>query len=63
MFLCTNALLIPKKLHKFKPSPYFAWMVHIDGLSERHDESVCKEGVFDEAQSPRSRSASRPASG
>ena len=24
-------------------------MVHIDGLRERHDESVCKEGVFDEA--------------
>ena len=49
VFLCTNALLIPKKLDKFKPSPYFAWVVHIDGLRERHDESVCKEGVFDEA--------------
>jgi hopanoid biosynthesis associated radical SAM protein HpnH len=24
-------------------------MVHIDGLRERHDESVCKDGVFDEA--------------
>ena len=23
--------------------------MHIDGLAERHDESVCKEGVFDEA--------------
>ncbi len=49
VFLCTNALLIPKKLDKFKPSPFFAWVVHIDGLKERHDESVCKEGVFDEA--------------
>src|SRR6201986_5101148 len=49
VFLCTNALLIPKKLDKFKPSPYFAFTVHIDGLKERHDESVCKEGVFDEA--------------
>ncbi|MGH3242902.1 MAG: adenosyl-hopene transferase HpnH [Spirillospora sp.] len=49
VFLCTNALLIPKKLDKFKPSPYFAWAVHIDGLKERHDESVCKEGVFDDA--------------
>ena len=28
---------------------YFAWAVHIDGLRERHDESVCKDGVFDEA--------------
>ena len=49
VFLCTNALLLPKKLDKFKPSPYFAWVVHIDGLRERHDESVCKEGVFDDA--------------
>ena len=49
VFLCTNALLIPKKLDKFKPSRYFAWAVHIDGLAERHDESVCKDGVFVEA--------------
>src|SRR5277367_6930178 len=43
VFLCTNALLIPKKLDKFKPSRYFAWAVHIDGLAERHDASVCKD--------------------
>src|SRR6202451_3690747 len=49
VFLCTNALLLPKKLDKFKPSPYFAFVVHIDGLKERHDESVCKEGVFEDA--------------
>ena len=36
-------------LHKFTPSKNFAWMVHIDGLRERHDESVSKEGVFDQA--------------
>jgi hopanoid biosynthesis associated radical SAM protein HpnH len=49
VFLCTNALLIPKKIDQFTPSRYFAWTVHIDGLRERHDASVCKEGVFDEA--------------
>ena len=49
VFLCTNALLIPKHIDKFKPSRYFAWAVHIDGLAERHDASVCKDGVFDEA--------------
>ena len=49
VFLCTNALLLPKKLDKFTPSPYFRWVVHIDGLRERHDEAVSKEGVFDEA--------------
>ena len=42
VFLCTNALLMPKKIDKFTPSPYFSWVVHIDGLRERHDESDCK---------------------
>src|SRR3989440_11227016 len=49
VFLCTNAVLLPKHLHKFTPHRNFAWMVHIDGLRERHDESVAKEGVFDQA--------------
>jgi hopanoid biosynthesis associated radical SAM protein HpnH len=49
VYLCTNALLLEKKLHNFKPSPYFAWAVHIDGLRERHDASVCRDGVFDKA--------------
>ncbi|WP_280268358.1 adenosyl-hopene transferase HpnH [Nocardia wallacei] len=49
VFLCTNAVLLPKHLHKFTPHPNFAWMVHLDGLRERHDASVCKDGVFDQA--------------
>ncbi|HZE05394.1 MAG TPA: adenosyl-hopene transferase HpnH [Solirubrobacteraceae bacterium] len=49
VYLCTNALLMERKLDKFTPSPYFSWAVHIDGLRERHDESVCREGVFDKA--------------
>jgi hopanoid biosynthesis associated radical SAM protein HpnH len=49
VFLCTNAVLLPKHLHKFTPHKNFSWMVHIDGLRERHDESVCKDGVFDQA--------------
>jgi hopanoid biosynthesis associated radical SAM protein HpnH len=49
VYLCTNALLMKKKMDKFKPSPYFAWAVHIDGLRERHDQSVYQEGVFDQA--------------
>ncbi len=49
VYLCTNALLMKKKMDKFKPSPYFAWAVHVDGLRERHDQSVYQEGVFDEA--------------
>jgi hopanoid biosynthesis associated radical SAM protein HpnH len=49
VFLCTNAVLLPKHLHRFTPHKNFAWMVHIDGLRERHDASVNKEGVFDQA--------------
>ncbi|RKF26374.1 adenosyl-hopene transferase HpnH [Micromonospora globbae] len=49
VFLCTNAMLLPKKIDKFRPSPYFAFTVHIDGLRERHDAAVCKDGVFDVA--------------
>ncbi len=49
VFLCTNALLMTKKMDLFEPSRYFAWAVHLDGLRERHDESVCREGVFDKA--------------
>jgi len=49
VFLCTNALLMEKKMDLFKPSHRFAWAVHIDGLRERHDQSVERDGVFDKA--------------
>jgi hopanoid biosynthesis associated radical SAM protein HpnH len=51
VYLCTNAELLRKRWDKFdfKPSRYFAFAIHVDGLRERHDESVAKEGVFDEA--------------
>jgi len=49
VFLCTNALLLPKHIDKFAPHRNFAWMVHIDGLKERHDESVRKVGGFEAA--------------
>ena len=49
VYLCTNALMLERKLALFTPSPYFAFAIHIDGLRERHDESVCQEGVFDKA--------------
>lgn len=51
VYLCTNALLVRKWWEKFdfKPSRYFAFAIHVDGLRERHDESVQQDGVFDEA--------------
>ena len=49
VYLCTNAVLLRRRLDRFTPSPYFAFVVHIDGLRERHDEAVDRDGVFDEA--------------
>ncbi len=49
--LCTNALLLEKKLHLFEPSPYLFFSVHLDGLKEHHDKSVSQEGVFERAVS------------
>jgi hopanoid biosynthesis associated radical SAM protein HpnH len=49
--LCTNALLLEKKLHLFEPSPYLFFSVHLDGIKEHHDKSVCMEGGFEKAVS------------
>jgi len=49
IYLCTNALLLPRKIDKLRPSRYLALAVHIDGLEERHDASVAKKGVFAQA--------------
>ena len=49
VYLCTNALLLQKRLGLFRPSPYFVWSVHLDGDREMHDRSVCEEGVYERA--------------
>jgi hopanoid biosynthesis associated radical SAM protein HpnH len=49
--LCTNALLLEKKLHLFEPSEFLFFSVHLDGIREHHDKSVCMEGGFDRAVS------------
>lgn len=49
VYLCTNALLMEKKLDQYAPSPYFVWSVHLDGDREAHDHSVSQEGVYDRA--------------
>jgi len=51
VYLCTNALLMEKKLHQYKPSSYFTWSVHLDGDKEMHDHSVCQPGTYDRAVS------------
>ena len=49
VYLCTNALLLEKKLDQYQPSPYFVWSVHLDGDREMHDHAVSQEGVYDRA--------------
>jgi hopanoid biosynthesis associated radical SAM protein HpnH len=49
VYLCTNALLMEKRIDRFQPNPYFVWSVHLDGDREMHDRSVCQDGVYDRA--------------
>ncbi|MBI4057573.1 MAG: adenosyl-hopene transferase HpnH [Elusimicrobia bacterium] len=46
VYLCTNAILLEKNLHKFKPSDHLIFSIHLDGLEKTHDRMVCKEGVY-----------------
>jgi hopanoid biosynthesis associated radical SAM protein HpnH len=47
VILCTNALLLTKKIDQFKPDPFFTWSIHLDGDAMMHDHSVCQDGVYD----------------
>jgi hopanoid biosynthesis associated radical SAM protein HpnH len=47
VYLCTNALELKRRLPEFTPSKYLTLSVHLDGLKERHDEAVCREGTYD----------------
>jgi len=49
VYLCTNALLLARKMDDYEPSPYLNFSVHLDGNRERHDASVCRDGVYDRA--------------
>jgi hopanoid biosynthesis associated radical SAM protein HpnH len=51
VYLCTNALLMEKKLSQYQPNKFFTWSVHLDGDKEMHDHSVCQDGVYDRAVS------------
>ncbi len=49
VYLCTNALLMERKLPEYTPSKYLTFSVHMDGLKEEHDIAVCRDGVYDVA--------------
>ena len=51
VYLCTNALILAKRLHLFKPTPYLTFSVHLDGLEDEHDKAVAQDGVFKKAVS------------
>ena len=47
--VCTNALLLEKKIDQYRPHKAFNWSIHLDGDEEMHDRSVCQTGVYDKA--------------
>ena len=47
VYLCTNALLLERRMDDYSPSSYLTFSIHLDGSRERHDASVCRAGVFD----------------
>ena len=49
VYMCTNGLLMERTMKKIPPQKQFSFVVHVDGLRETHDRSVCREGVFDKA--------------
>lgn len=49
VYLCTNALLLRRKLDLFEPSEHLTLSVHLDGIERHHDACVKREGVYDTA--------------
>ena len=49
VILCTNALLLAKKIDDYEPHPNFSWSIHLDGDKGMHDKSVCLDGVYEKA--------------
>ena len=49
VILCTNAVLLMKKIDQYEPSPDFTWSIHLDGDKAMHDKSVCLDGVYEKA--------------
>ena len=47
VYLCTNALLLDKRMDEYSPSPYLTFSIHLDGNQQRHDSSVCRDGVYE----------------
>src|ERR1700761_3003418 len=49
VILCTNALLLKKKIDDYKPHKFFTWSIHLDGDKGMHDHAVDQAGTYDVA--------------
>ncbi len=49
VILCTNALLLTKKIDQYTPSDFFTWSIHLDGDQAMHDKAVSLDGVYQKA--------------
>ena len=49
VYLCTNAILLERKIQDYTPSKYLTFSIHMDGLKEEHDHAVCRDGVYEVA--------------
>ena len=49
IYLCTNALLLKRKIDLFKPTKFLTFSVHMDGLEAEHDAAVCRDGTYNTA--------------
>ncbi len=49
IILCTNALLLQKRIGDYKPHPRFTWDIHLDGDKDQHDWAVSQAGVYERA--------------
>ena len=49
VYLCTNAILLERKIDEYQPSKYLTFSIHMDGLRDEHDLAVCRDGVYDVA--------------
>jgi len=47
IYLCTNALLLSKKLENFRPHKQLSFSVHLDGLAPEHDHAVARPGTYE----------------
>jgi len=49
IYLCTNGLILKRRLVDYTPSSYLTFSVHVDGSRELHDRLTNRSGMYDSA--------------